>query len=175
MISDKLLINLKILSKLQKNGKLARSCDGIIALEHDTFYQPIKRFLSSDSRNQTICEVNSIISDCINTIRNIVNCKFLNPFYSQTDEYSKGCEELSLLLDELANAKNGIECLKFTYQSDANIASKLDVSLLRIDITLRDVTNKYNYLTSFNSEPQQAISNNQPHNYSETMQDSNII
>jgi excinuclease UvrABC helicase subunit UvrB len=54
MIPDKLLINLKIISKIQKNGRIARSYDGIISLENDVFYQSIKRFMTSDSRRFTI-------------------------------------------------------------------------------------------------------------------------
>ena len=49
MIPDKLLINLKILSKIQKNGRITRSYDGIVSLESETYYQSLKRFLSNDS------------------------------------------------------------------------------------------------------------------------------
>jgi hypothetical protein len=149
MISDTLLINLKILSKIQKNGRISRSYDGIISLESDTVYQPLKRFLSSDSRRQAVFEINSIISECINTFTNILNSKYMNKHFSQSDEYAKNCEELSLLLTELELAKNGVENLKFTYQTDPNVASQLDIITLKINTTLRDVTHKVQYLKSF--------------------------
>ena len=60
MLPDKLFINLKILGKIQKNGRICRSYDGIISLENDNFYQSVKRTLSSDSRKQSIFEINSM-------------------------------------------------------------------------------------------------------------------
>ena len=62
MIPDKLLINLKIISKIQKNGRISRSYDGIISLESDVIYQSIKRFVCNDSRKQAIFEINSVIT-----------------------------------------------------------------------------------------------------------------
>ena len=59
MIPDKLLINLKIISKIQKNGRISRSYDGIISLESDVIYQSIKRFVLNDSRKQAIFEINT--------------------------------------------------------------------------------------------------------------------
>ena len=82
MIPDKLFINLKILSKIQKNGRISRSSDGIIALEHETFYQSLKRFVTSDSRRQSVFEINSIINETIECMSNIVNSKFMNKMYS---------------------------------------------------------------------------------------------
>jgi hypothetical protein len=149
MISDKLLINLKILSKIQKNGRISRSYDGIISLESDTYYQPVKRFISSDSRKQAVFEINSIITECIDTFSNILNSKYMNKMYSQTDEYIKGCENLTLLLEEFRLAKVGIDNLKFTYQNDPNVSSQLDIIILKMNTTLRDITQKLNHLQSF--------------------------
>ena len=106
MIPDKLFINLKILSKIQKNGRISRSSDGIIALEQETFYQSVKRFVTSDSRRQSVFEINSIINETIECLNNIVNSKFMNKMYSNTDEYYKNCENMSLILQELILIKN---------------------------------------------------------------------
>jgi hypothetical protein len=48
MYNDTLLINLKIISKIPKNGRISRSYDGVISLEHDSVLQSIKRFLTKD-------------------------------------------------------------------------------------------------------------------------------
>lgn len=146
-ISDKLLINLKILSKIQKNGRIARSYDGIISLETDSVYQPLKRFLTSDSRRQAVSEINSIISECIDTCNNILESKYLNKNFAHTDEYTKHYENLDLLATELENAKTGIENLKFTYQCDPNVASQLDITLLKVNTTIRDVRNKLKHFS----------------------------
>lgn len=149
MIPDNLLINLKILSKIQKNGRIARSCDGIIALENDTYYQPIKRFISHDSRKQAVFEINSIITECINTLNHILNSKYTHKTFYKTEEYQKNLENLNLLITEMELAKIGILNLRFTYQNDPNISSQLDIMILKINTTVRDVGQKIHYLQSF--------------------------
>lgn len=148
-VPDKLLINLKILSKIQKNGRIARSYNGMIALESDAMYQSIKRFLSNDSRNQAVFEINSIITECINVITNILNNKYMNKSYSTSDEYIKNCEHLQLLMTEMEQARCGIENLKFTYQGDPNIVSQLDIIILKINTNIKDTTHKLMILQSY--------------------------
>jgi len=144
MIPDKLFINLKILSKIQKNGRIRRSFDGIISLEQDTFYQSLKRFVSSDSRRQSVSEINSIINETITCLNLMINSKFMNKSFANTDEYYHNCEDISLLLTETKAAKLGIENLKFTYSIDPNIATQLDIILIKIDNLVRDISSKLN-------------------------------
>jgi len=136
MIPDKLLINLKIISKIQKNGRIARSYDGIISLENDVFYQSIKRFVSNDSRRQAIFEINSVITECVDILQHILNSKHMNKNFSQSDEYIKACENINLILHEMELARCGVENLKFTYQNDPNIVSQIDIVILKINTTL---------------------------------------
>ena len=148
MIPDNLLINLKILSKIQKNGRIARSYDGIISLESDVYYQAVKRFMSSDSRKQAVFEINSIVTECLATVRNMLNSKYVAASFSHTDEYGKTCESLLLIVHEMELAKQGIEHLKFTYQSDPNIVSQLDIIILKLTGCIKDTTIKVEYLRS---------------------------
>lgn len=164
MIPDKLFINLKILSKIQKNGRISRSSDGIIALEHETFYQSVKRFITSDSRRQSVFEINSIINETITCMNNIVNSKFMNKIYSNTDEYYKNCETLSLLLKELTESKIGIENLKFTYSSDPNVNSQLEILIIKINGTIKDMQYKLSYFQSYLPESYKQDTNSQPVN-----------
>lgn len=149
MIPDKLLINLKIISKIQKNGRIARSYDGIISLENDVFYQSIKRFMTSDSRRQAVFEINSVISESVDILHHILNSKYMNKNFFQTDEYIKNCENVNLILNELENARQGIENLKFTYQNDPNTVSQIDILVLKINTTIKDVSHKLSYFQSF--------------------------
>lgn len=148
MIPDKLLINLKILSKIQKNGRISRSYDGIISLESSNIYQPLKRFLSSDSRRQAVFEINSIIIECVNNLKNIINSKYTNKFYYNSDEFVKQCDAIDLLITELSYACNGIENLKFTYQSDPNISSQLDIIIIKTNSYIKDFSTKLKNLKS---------------------------
>lgn len=149
IVPDKLLINLKILSKIQKNGRITRSYDGIISLEQESMYQPIKRFLASDSRKQAVFEINSIVTECIDTLYGIINSKFMHKNYHRTDEYAKHYESLELLLHEMVAAKCGIANLKFTYQNDPNVLSQLDIISLKIETTVRDCVCKKKALACF--------------------------
>ena len=149
MIPDKLLINLKIISKIQKNGRITRSYDGIISLENDVFYQAIKRFISNDSRRQAIFEINSVITECIDVLTHILNSKYMNKNYYESEEFNKNCELIDLLLVELGWAKVGVENLKFTYQNDQNIISQIDIIILKINTVLKDISQKLKYYQSF--------------------------
>lgn len=149
MIPDKLLINLKIISKIQKNGRITRSYDGIISLENEIFYQSIKRFFSNDSRRQATFEINSVVNEAIDMLRHILNSKYMNKNFCQTDEYMKNCENISLILTELEAAKAGIENLKFTYQNDQNTSSQIDIIILKINTNIRDFSQKLHYFQSF--------------------------
>lgn len=147
--NDKLFINLKILGKIQKNGRICRSYDGIISLENDNFYQSIKRFVSSDSRKQSIFEINSIINECVECLNSIINSKYMNKLHANSDQYFKSCEDIALIIKELNAAKQGIENLKFTYMIDANVESQLDIINVKIQSVLKDMNFKLNYFKSF--------------------------
>lgn len=148
-IPDKLFINLKIIGKIQKNGRISRSSAGIISLENESFYQSIKRFVTSDSRKQSIFEINSIINETIISLQSTINSKYMNKNYCKTDEYYKNCESISLILLELINAKIGVENLKFTYTSDANIESQLDIIILKMSSTIKDIQHKLDYFMTY--------------------------
>lgn len=166
MIPDKLLVNLKILSKIQKNGRICRSYDGIIALDNDSVYQPIRRFLTNDSRKQAVFEINSIITECIDTLTYFSNSKFMNKENCYTDEYLRTCENMHLILSEMELARTGVINLKFTYQADPNIASQLDIIILKMNTTIRDFTHKLTYFQTFlkNTYGDNFIPHNQYHN-----------
>jgi hypothetical protein len=138
MLPDKLLINLRILSKIQKNGRITKSNEGIINLENDTLYKGIKRFIYNDSRKQSVFEINSIIDETSVTFQHLINSKYLNKSFQNTAEYVKRIEVINLLLKELHEAKNGVENLGFTYRNDQNIISQIDIVILKINRIIRD-------------------------------------
>ena len=138
MLPDKLLINLRILSKIQKNGRITKSNEGIINLENDRLYKGIKRFIYNDSRKQSVFEINSIIDETSVTFQHLINSKYLNKSFQNTAEYVKRLEVINLLLKELHEARNGVENLRFTYRNDQNIISQIDIAILKINSIIRD-------------------------------------
>ena len=142
MIPDKILINLKILSKIPKNGRICKSFNGIISLEPDSISQSIKRFLRSDSRNQSVLEINSIVQETIDYIYHILRSKTISEQYTDNDDYRHCVEDLEMLQKELQLAKIGIENLKFTYEMDQTIISKIDIILIKIRNILNELAIK---------------------------------
>lgn len=155
-IPDKLLINLNILNKIQKNGRICRSSDGIISLDTEMFYQPIKRALNNDSRKQSILEIVEIINEAHEKIKEIINSKYMSN--SSTEEYYNNCELLLLLYKSLKNSVEGINNLKFTYINDYNIICQVEIILVKINTILKETIYKFNY---FNNQlvPEQRINN----------------
>lgn len=160
MIPDKLYINLKILGRIQKNGKITRSYDGIIALESDSFHQCIKRFMRYDSRKQSIFEINSIINECFNILHNLLNLKHMQQKYSNTSEYLKTCEDIHTLVKHLEEACLGISNLKFTYINDINIEAQLEIIIAKINNVIRDTKNILLTLISYLSNDKRKIFSN---------------
>lgn len=123
MIPEKILINLKIISHIQKNEKLTKSFNGFISIDQQSSYQFIKRFIFNDSRNHTISEINSILNETHLYISEILN----------SNSNHLNIELINILYNELSNCINGIYNLKFTYKDDLNISSQLDIIILKIN------------------------------------------
>ena len=164
-LPDKLLINLKILSKIQKNGKICKSINGIISLEYENFYQCFSRFLHNDSRKQSVYEINSIIIECNNKLKEIYNNKFMNKENSSTEEYIQNCEIILLLANALKYAKEGIENLKFTYTGDYNTVSQLDIIILKINGLLKESLYKINFFNSYLTVKKRFVINDELQQY----------
>lgn len=147
MIPEKILINLKIISKIQKNGKITKSHDGIVSLETQKYLQSFKRFLYGDSRTHTLCEINSIINESIAALDALFNSKVLVSHFN-SQEYYIICQDIKLLINELQYACKGIQNLKFTYIKDLNVTAKLDVYIRRITNTIRDSIIKFSYYST---------------------------
>ena len=148
MIPEKVLVNLKILSKIQKNDKITKSYDGIISLDSYQHLQFVKRTLYGDSRFNTVHEIHSIINESIVALNTLFDSKLLTKIYQSTQEWYSVCEDIRLLLLEMYAAKKGIINLKFTYIQDLNINAKLDVYIGRISNIIRDSIIKFKKYSS---------------------------
>jgi hypothetical protein len=114
----------------------------------------LKRFISNDSRRQAVFEINSVITEAIAVLSNITNSKYMNTnTTTNSEEYTKSCENLSLLLNELDGARQGIENLKFTYQNDQNTASQLDIVILKVNTAIKDFSYKLSQYQSYLYQP----------------------
>lgn len=136
--NEKLLINLKILGRIPKNGKIQKSSYGIISIETESYLTSLRRFVTQDSRYQSVMEISSIIDEAIYKTKEITNSKYFNP-ETDPDKFLNLCKYLDLIMESLENASRGIENLKSTYKTDLNIISQIEVILLKIKGCVYDI------------------------------------
>lgn len=138
---DKLLINLKIISKIQENGKLNTTSPGQISLEEQNMFSSFFRTLSGDSREKTIAFLNQLVDEVAVESDNIIRSPYFDEFDEtdvyQMNEHQSSVNDLRDLSAGLQNSKNGIVNLHATYKSDANASS-------RIEQIIRKITNQIN-------------------------------
>ena len=109
---ETVVLNLKLISKIKQNEKLI--IDNKIIKVDVRILQNIRRWLTSDGRDESIDYVEFIISETIAYINNLVDDNNL--------VYSK-----SKLIEELSNTCNGLDNLKSTYKIDNIITSRIDI------------------------------------------------
>ncbi len=109
---ETVVLNLKLISKIKQNEKLI--IDNKIIKVDVRILQNIRRWLTSDGRDESIDYVEFIISETIAYINNLVDDNNL--------VYSK-----SKLIEELSNTSNGLDNLKSTYKIDNIITSRIDI------------------------------------------------
>lgn len=114
---QELLIDLKIISMVEPNGKLYMH-DGNLALEPVSIWQPIRRYLSNSNRSvvsqkikQRIQELEALLKD--NQIK--------HPWVLR---------EIFVVLDPV---KNGLCNLQQTYLNDSQIQAIFSIFLARLD------------------------------------------
>ena len=131
---DKVLINLKVLSKVSEKGKISTISGSNISLENEKSYTPLLRYLNGDSRKKTV----ETIQDVVNSASEISNsmlqhsCMSLyerkeQPTSFETNEYNKQYQQLKNLSSEMQNCLKGLANLRVTYGNDANIVAQLEV------------------------------------------------
>lgn len=136
MSFDTLLLNLRILSKVRGGGRIARSKNGIISLEDSSLYLCVKRWLSWDSRHQTLPELRRIVEDASDKCHAMLNSKYMEA--TDKPEYRTLIGELTMLRDALNDARPGVENLRITYCQDYSTIAQLDLLLTK----MRNLMNK---------------------------------
>ena len=141
MSVDRTLQNLKVLSQVPQNGRIAISRGGIIYLEEETLYTCIKRFLFDDGRRQSVAEIQRNVQDATDKADDLLNSRYMqyddggHPQFP--DDYQKRLDHLQLLCTELEAATAGMENLKCTYRDDATTIAALDLLITRVNFSLK--------------------------------------
>ena len=107
-IMDKILVDLKVLSKINQNGKLSTSSNSI-HIENDKIYTPIMRYIYGDSRLKTVEKIQELISNSQQVSVSILQHSCMNIYQRNNEpasieivEFNKNYQQLKLLSNELS-------------------------------------------------------------------------
>ncbi len=144
-ITDSILVNLKIISKINPNDKL-KVTSNTTSIEKEGLMSWLSRWYNGDSRDKTITFIKTVVTDAINITNDIMNSTYINNKAKRTvyeeNEFTKSLNTLFLVKNEMENCKNGILNLKKTYEMDIQIISQLEVIISKIDVHLAIVSKK---------------------------------
>ena len=151
-MTDTMLINLSIISKVALADKIYISDTGYLSIENNTIFQGVIRFIFRNGREKTISNLKNFYDSVFAYIDNTLPLashyhkkeanrqrdgkdKSGNPFDSndkcKIEMLRKGEKDYSLktLLIYLRKSISGLENLRETYSSDIVMTSKLDIIL----------------------------------------------
>lgn len=153
-ISDNILVNLKIISKIAPNNKL-KLLNNTTTIEKEGIASWLLRWYNGDSREKTVNFIKTVIGDSINMTTDIMNSTYINnktrrTAYEET-EFTKLLSTLSLIKVEMGNSKTGIINLQKTYELDIQIISQLEVIMNKIDGHLGIIERKLREIQSIES------------------------
>ncbi len=143
-MTDNILINLSIISKISLDNKIYLNSEGYVTIDNNTILQGITRFIFRNNRDKTINNLNTIYNNVFSYIDNLlpsINVKNKdnkgnvkeNPFDSvgknQFDHAVYRDKEMGMktLLMYLRKSLAGLENLKETYSADIVTTSKIDI------------------------------------------------
>lgn len=142
------LTNLKILSKLKSNNKLSFG-DNKFLIDEWTYSQPLRRWWSQESRNNTLSHLNNFVTELFLIIDSVYSRELnevsdiTNEYYPDVDSSNVFKEENSKILlqfvTEIGNANIGLNNLKRTYKNDTAIVSSLEIIIERLDVRSRKI------------------------------------
>lgn len=119
---DNTITNLKIIASCPKNSRLCVRKNQLI-IDTDDYLQSTRRWFYRDSRDLTLIHIKNIISNAITLIKSLNNKEIVIDLKEWT---------LSTLLQELANAKEGLSNLKSTYNDDSVFKANIDIIIQRL-------------------------------------------
>ena len=150
--TENILTNLKILSSIKPNEKLTKT-NGILVIDPPTYIQGAYRWWNSDSRTDSMHEIENIIETSFSLIDDIYTNELegSNSLNSNDNYYSKrimpqtffqneNSARLQTFSIELTNSIKGLQNLKLTYGSDISVCSKIDVLIDKINIRINKIT-----------------------------------
>ena len=142
MNAEEILLNLKIISQIKENEKLATMNDQL-SIDQSRF-QFVSRIYYGNNRENTIKQIDLIISNALSMTDKTLQQALSN----ETNNIDK--ENVNILMEEpssilhrfliqMSCAIKGLENLKVTYKEDVSILSKLDLICEKINMRIEKI------------------------------------
>ena len=148
---DLVLTNLKILSNIKADDKVT-IINNNISIDSPYISQSIFRWLNGDSRNNTLKNIDVIISNTFRIIDSIYDNEISKKDPKESKESyfeNSNSQKLQTFSTELKNSIAGLHNLKITYKTDISICSKIDIHIEKINLRIK----KINSLLKINNLP----------------------
>jgi hypothetical protein len=154
-VIDNLLLNLEIISRIKENDKLSNQEK---ILEIDTRVgQFFRRWFTGDSRNRTLSRIEEIVQLTIDVTQQLLEAEYedsnktfdeketlLRSFETNKSEYFQKFSK------NMADAIQGLNNLKKTYEYDEAIKSRIDMVIDKLTRRLGKITEKLAIRTKLN-------------------------
>lgn len=126
---DNIISNLKVISMVQKNGRLCVR-KGSLTIEPDDNIQKFRRWFFKDGREITMMHVKNTVYNAIKLAKGII-----------TGQLEVDMREWALqrICKEMTNCQSGIINLKTTYNDDSIMIANLDVLLERLQANCLEI------------------------------------
>lgn len=140
---EQIILNLKIISQIPRNGKIRRAGYGGITLEMESIMTPLKRTIYQDSRSQGISDIKSILQESYSLLKLLLNHKLVVAFeHKETDENRYLLQQIYTLYHEFQMCLPGLENLKGTYRFDIKSVASIQFAIDQVKIQLEDIKRK---------------------------------
>ena len=156
---DKLVINLRVLSKISPYQKLMIRSQSLSIRNHYWFLTPLIRTIAGESREDTICGLKQLHSSIEHMINELVTpCMYVINGQHQCDrkhlhETIANLTSIKILLPGIYEESNlGLLALRETYLDDPETTSQLDELILGFQKTGRRIETEIENLMSKLSE-----------------------
>ena len=150
---DKIILNLKILSNMEKLDKISTNSENII-IDPPHLLQSLYRTYNGDSRTSTINKIDTIIKEVFDFTNDLLETQSL-PWWNNnsTTEIKFKNDIISIfqeLIIHLNNSIGGLQNLKLTYINDVSICSNIDLIISKIQNRINKINSIMTLTSSSN-------------------------
>jgi hypothetical protein len=144
---ENILLNLKIISMIPRNGKIKRSDNGSITLENQDLLVPFKRYLFGDGRRQSLSDINGILEETFSILKILINSKSLvDTNFQLTDDNIMVWNQIHVIFKELHRSRLGLNHLKNTYKDDFKIVASIELIIDKVSFQIKEMTRKFKFI-----------------------------